>query len=84
MGELNPLPRSLDPLPAESLPGYVLRLAHRLGLSPARVLQLAGLTTGTRGRVPTPRSLMMHLDTSAAESFAAPPGSPQPRSPACA
>lgn len=42
MGEPSPLPRSLDPLPDEALPGYVLRLAHRLGLSPARVLRLTG------------------------------------------
>jgi hypothetical protein len=31
--KLSPLPRSLDPLPDESLPGYLLRLAHRLGLA---------------------------------------------------
>ncbi|GGN30142.1 hypothetical protein GCM10011609_87700 [Lentzea pudingi] len=40
-----PLPRSLDSLPRESLPGYLLRLAHRLDLSPARVGALTGLTT---------------------------------------
>ncbi|SRR6266540_604474 len=37
------LPRSLAPLPDESLPGYVLRLAHRLDLAPARLEQLTGL-----------------------------------------
>jgi hypothetical protein len=37
------LPRSLDPLPDESLPGYVLRLAHRLDRSPARIIELTGL-----------------------------------------
>lgn len=38
MGIPRPLPRSLDPLPDESLPGYLLRLAHRLDLTPARVV----------------------------------------------
>jgi hypothetical protein len=43
-----PLPRSLDPLPAESLPGYVLRLAHRLDMSPGRLAALTGLGNGRR------------------------------------
>jgi hypothetical protein len=64
---LSPLPRSLDPLPQESLPGYVLRLAHRLGLAPARVMQLTGLTTS---REPARRSLMMALDEVPAGAFA--------------
>ena len=38
-----PLPRSLAPLPEESLPGYLLRLAHRLGQSPDQTAQLCGL-----------------------------------------
>lgn len=38
MSSHRPLPRSLDPLPDESLPGYLLRLAHRLDLAPARVV----------------------------------------------
>lgn len=29
-----PLPRSLEPLPEESLPGFLLRLTHRLDLTP--------------------------------------------------
>ncbi|MFF7725124.1 TniQ family protein [Streptomyces sp. NPDC008001] len=37
------LPRSLSPLTGESLPGYILRLAHRLGRSPTRIGQLTGL-----------------------------------------
>jgi len=36
------LPRSLDPLPDESLAGFLLRLSHRLEISPARILKLAG------------------------------------------
>lgn len=38
-----PLARSLAPLPDESLPGYVLRLAHRLARSPARIAELTHL-----------------------------------------
>ena len=66
-GTLSPLPRSLDPLPDESLPGYLLRLAHRLGLAPARVMQLTGLTAG---RPPARRTLMLHLDEAPAGAFA--------------
>lgn len=39
------LPRSLAPLPEESLPGYVLRLAYRLDRSPWRIGELCGLGT---------------------------------------
>jgi hypothetical protein len=69
-GRLSPLPRSLDPLPDESLPGYLLRLAHRLGLAPARIMQLTGLTAGRDGRQPARRSLMLHLDEAPAGTFA--------------
>ncbi|MET9618129.1 TniQ family protein [Kitasatospora indigofera] len=37
------LPRSLDPLPEECLNGYVLRLAHRLGVSPDHIARRTGL-----------------------------------------
>ena len=63
--KLSPLPRSLDPLPDESLPGYVLRLAYRLGLAPLRILQLTGLAAAG-----PPRALVMHLDAAAATAFA--------------
>ena len=69
-GTLSPLPRSLDPLPDESLPGYLLRLAHRLGLAPARVMQLTGLTASRDGRQPARRSLMLRLDEAPAGAFA--------------
>ncbi|MFD4018492.1 TniQ family protein [Streptomyces sindenensis] len=42
-----PLPRSLDPLPGESLTGFILRLAHRLEIAPRRVAEATGLTTET-------------------------------------
>jgi len=68
--ELSPLPRSLDPLPDEALPGYLLRLAHRLGLAPARVMQLTGLTAGRGGHQPARRNLMLRLDETLAGAFA--------------
>jgi hypothetical protein len=46
-----PLPRSLVPLDDETLPGYILRLSHRLDLEPAQVIDVTGLrpnsTVGT-------------------------------------
>ncbi len=70
MHTLSPLPRSLGPLPDEALPGYLLRLAHRLGLAPARVMQLTGLTASRDGHQPARRSLMLHLDKTPAAAFA--------------
>ncbi len=69
-GTLSPLPRSLDPLPDEALPGYLLRLAHRLGLAPARIMQLTGLTSSRDSHQPARRSLMLHLDEAPARTFA--------------
>jgi hypothetical protein len=47
-----PLPSSLAPLPRESLPGYLLRLAWRLELAPARIAELCGLAAyPDRGQV---------------------------------
>ncbi|MEU7577677.1 TniQ family protein [Streptomyces sp. NPDC041068] len=40
---LSSLPRSLDPLPDESLSGYVLRLSHRLALPPGWLMQHTGI-----------------------------------------
>ncbi|MGW1354891.1 TniQ family protein [Streptomyces sp. NPDC002409] len=40
---IRPLGRSLDPLPGESLSGYVLRLAHRLRVSPDQIVRRTGL-----------------------------------------
>lgn len=64
---LRPLPRSLDPLPEESLPGYLLRLAHHLDLSPSRVAQLTGLLDGPRAM---PASRMFALTPEQTETFA--------------
>jgi hypothetical protein len=70
---VRPLPRSLDPLPDESLPGYVLRLAHRLDQAPGRIAQLTGLSRPLPPRRDTPRIpavRMLHLDAATAATFA--------------
>jgi hypothetical protein len=41
-----PLPRSLDPLPGESLGGYLLRLSWRLRISPAELARVTGCAGG--------------------------------------
>lgn len=58
-----PLPCSLDPLPDESLSGFLLRLAHRLEVSPIR---LARLTGSIRRRTDSVlgRRLLLDLDIS--------------------
>jgi hypothetical protein len=69
---IRPLPRSLDPLPGESLPGYILRLAHRLDRAPGRIAILTGLSRQIPGRSATtvPTGRMLHLDTTTAATFA--------------
>ncbi len=46
MPQPRPLPRSLVPLPGESLPGFLLRLSCRLSQPPARIAELTGLKSG--------------------------------------
>jgi hypothetical protein len=64
---LRPLPRSLDPLPGESLAGFLLRLAHRLAISPAHLAVITGLTTSMAA---IPISRMLALDAGTADTFA--------------
>lgn len=59
------LPRSLEPLADESLPGYLLRLAHRLDLSPVRLAAITGLTL----HAAVPVSRMLALEPAMAEEF---------------
>jgi hypothetical protein len=62
-----PLARSLTPLPGEGLPGYVLRLAHRLGRPPARIAALTGLPANSRsGALAHP---MLTMDPQTAATF---------------
>lgn len=62
-----PLPRSLDPLPEESLAGYLLRLSFRLGVPVGQVAARTGLIPGT-GTIPIRRMLV--LDEAATLAFA--------------
>jgi|CZKT01.1.fsa_nt_gi hypothetical protein len=66
-----PLPRSLDPLPAESLPGYVLRLAHRLEQAPARIADLTGLMPASRQGRLIPLRCLLRLEPLTMKNFTA-------------
>lgn len=61
------LARSLEPLPEESLPGYLLRLGHRLDRSPGRVAALCGLND-RHDRIPI--DYLLALPSAAADVFA--------------
>jgi hypothetical protein len=57
---IRPLARSLDPLAGESLGGYLLRLGHRLHLSPMKLARWIGC-----GDTRLSRRLLFDLDTDA-------------------
>lgn len=63
------LPRSLDPLPGESLTGFVLRLAHRLEVSPQQITKATGLRTSSPQPI-TPAHHAVHLAPEVAAAFA--------------
>ncbi|MBW8797219.1 MAG: TniQ family protein, partial [Streptomyces sp.] len=66
---MHPLPRSLEPLSGESLVSYLLRLGHRLGLSPLHLIRTAGWTRqGNPNHFPG--SLLLDLPKPQAEAFA--------------
>lgn len=49
---LRPLPLSVAPILDESLPGYVMRLAHRYGISPNDLGRALGLNRGNQSLIP--------------------------------
>ncbi|WP_121014273.1 TniQ family protein [Streptomyces sp. 3211.6] len=61
-----PLPRSLDPAPGELLPGYLLRLSHRIGISPGDLAHRCGLIQGNR----LPTQPLVRLDADQAQQIA--------------
>ncbi|NUJ99663.1 TniQ family protein [Streptomyces lunaelactis] len=61
-----PLARSLAPLPEESLPGLLLRLAYRLDRSPARIAALCGLS---RHQHRLPAEYLITLPAESAEAL---------------
>jgi len=63
-----PLARSLAPLPEESLPGFLLRLASRLNRSPGRIAELCGIHDGRQGRLLADH--LLGLPEAAATEFA--------------
>ncbi|MET9399227.1 TniQ family protein [Kitasatospora sp. NPDC002965] len=65
-----PLPRSLDPLPGESLPGFILRLAHLLDLAPSVLMRQAGLATPGVGNQSSQARHLLMMEPTVLESFA--------------
>jgi len=65
-----PLGRSLVPIPGESLPGFLLRLSYRLNLTPARLAELTGLTTGGHGTSSLHAVLLTGIPAPARHTFA--------------
>ncbi|MBH1935723.1 TniQ family protein [Streptomyces sp. AV19] len=66
----DPLPRSLQPLPDESLPGFLLRLAHRLDLTPRQVAWRAGLVNTDSPSAKAPASCLLMLESRPLHAFA--------------
>ncbi|MEI7030927.1 TniQ family protein [Streptomyces pratensis] len=68
---MRPLPHSLDPLLDETLIGYILRLAHRLGTSPGAVAIRTGLTGHRKGNaLGVPMRLLHDLESEQIQAFA--------------
>ncbi|WP_371665551.1 TniQ family protein [Streptomyces sp. NBC_01241] len=72
MNHKRPLPRSLDPLADETLTGFVLRLAHRLGTTPGEIAVRTGLAPQGRPGLPTrlPLGFLHHLSGGHLTDFA--------------
>ncbi len=70
MRQPRPLPRSLVPLPGESLPGFLLRLSYRLGQTPARIAEVTGLAHAGQPRTRLPVRLLAGIPGPASGNFA--------------
>jgi hypothetical protein len=70
MPQPRPLPRSLIPLPGESLPGFLLRLSYRLNQTPARIAELTGLAPRGRSGARLPVTLLADIPEPASRTFA--------------
>lgn len=70
MRQPRPLPRSLIPLPGESLPGFLLRLSCRLNQPPARIAELTGLVPDGRSGAHLPVILLAGIPEPASSAFA--------------
>jgi len=70
MSQPRPLPRSLIPLPGESLPGFLLRLSYRLNQTPARIAELTGLAPHGRSGARLPVTLLADIPEPASRTFA--------------
>ncbi|MFE9725345.1 TniQ family protein [Streptomyces sp. NPDC005794] len=72
MNRIRPLPRSLDPLPDETLTGFILRLAHRTGTTPGEITIRTGLAPHDRPGLPTrlPLGSLHHLNDEHVTTFA--------------
>jgi TniQ len=69
MPQPRPLPRSLVPLPGESLAGFLLRLSRRLSQPPARIAELTGLALGGRSGARPPAILLAEIPEPASGTF---------------
>jgi hypothetical protein len=64
------LPRSLHPLPDESLIGFMLRISHRLDERPTQLAIRAGITPHLTRDEPVPQSPLLRLPPASAEDLA--------------
>ena len=70
MPQSRPLPRSLVPLPGESLPGFILRLSFRLNQPPARIAELTGLAPDRPSWARMPVILLAGIPEADSSTFA--------------
>lgn len=64
-----PLPRSLVPIPGESLPGFLLRLSCRLNQPPAGIAELTGLAADRASGPRIPVILLAGIPETASSTF---------------